>query len=326
MMGSMQRRGVLAVLLSCAAAFAVPAHADEPWPSRPIRLVLPFSAGGPGDVTTRLIGGALTKQLGQPIVVDNRPGAGGMTGSGIVARSAPDGYTLLIAGNGAISNALLHPSMPYADADLIPVVATNSAPSVIVTGAATPVHDLRELQVWAKAKKGLNFGDAGVGSTGHFVAEMLGSALGVPVTVVHYKSGSETINAILGGQIDLASEAPVAVLSFVRSGKLRALAVADSKRLALLPDVRSTAEQGFATVQMQAWGGIYAPKGTPAAILDRIAQATQRAFDTDTALRAQFEAFGYRTIGGTRADFERFIADEKRRLGKLVADAHMSAD
>jgi tripartite-type tricarboxylate transporter receptor subunit TctC len=316
--------------LQAAAMAALPALSGAAWaqayPARPVRLLCGFPGGSSQDIVARIVGQWLSERFGAPVIVDNRPGAGGMTGSGIVARSAPDGYTLLIAGNGAIANALLHANMPYADADLVPVVATNSAPSVLVTGAANPIHDLRELQAWAKTRNGLNFGDAGAGSTGHFVAEMLATALGVPVTVVHYKSGSETINAILGGQIDLASEAPVGVLAFVRSGKVRALAVADDKRLALLPAVRTTAEQGFASVQMQHWGGIYAPKGTPPAILDRIADAMRRAFSEDAALRAQFEAIGYRTLGGTRAEFERFIGGEKQRLGKLVKDARMTAD
>ncbi|GAB7547917.1 Bug family tripartite tricarboxylate transporter substrate binding protein [Cupriavidus sp. 8B] len=325
------RRAVLARMAACAmlALSSLPAGAQAHWPDKPIRLVLPFSAGGPGDITTRLIAQALGRQLGQTVIVDNKPGAGGIIGAEFVAKSAPDGYTLLIAGNGAVANALLRAKMPYADSDLVPVVSTNAAPSVMVVGAGASrkdIKDLKTLQAFGKAKGGITFGTAGAGSTGHFVAEMVEAALGVPVTLVHYKSGSETLNAVIGGQIDLASEAPVGVLGFLRGGKLRALAVTDDKRAQALPDVPTTAEQGFAGIRMEHWGGIYAPKGTPAPILDRIAQATQAAFQGDAGLRAQFETYGYRPVSGTRVEFAHFVQDEKLRLGKIVHDSHMTID
>jgi tripartite-type tricarboxylate transporter receptor subunit TctC len=155
---------------------------------------------------------------------------------------------------------------------------------------------------------------------------MVRSALGVPVTVVHYKSGSETVAAILGGQIDLASEAPVGVLGHVRGGKLRGIAVCDDKRVPVLADIPTTVEQGFATIQMQHWGGVFAPKGTPAAILDRIAQAMQKAFATDAGLRAQMEANGLRTTVGSRADFDAFLSNEKARLGEIVNATGMTLE
>ncbi len=314
------------LLLCLLAAGALPARAQNAWPDKPIRLVLPFSAGGPGDIATRWIAQALGRQLGQSIIVDNKPGAGGIIGSDLVAKSVPDGYTLLIAGNGAIANALLRPKMPYAESDLVPVVATNAAASVLVASGTAAFKNLKALQAQGRAKGGLTFGTAGAGSTGHFVAEMTAAALGVPVTLVHYKSGSETVNAIVGGQIDLASEAPVAVLPYLKSGKLRALAVADDKRVSVLPEVPTTLEQGFPTVRMLHWGGIYAPKGTPAPVLDRVVQAMLTAFKTDAALRAQFEAVGSLEVTGTRAEFERFVREETSRLSRLVADSKMTLD
>ncbi|MGJ7505853.1 Bug family tripartite tricarboxylate transporter substrate binding protein [Variovorax sp. GT1P44] len=312
--------------LAVIAAASAPAYAQGTWPDKPIRLVLPFSAGGPGDITARLIAQGLGKQLNQTVIVDNKPGAGGLIGSDFVAKSAPDGYTILIAGNGAVANALLRTKMPYADSDLVPVVEGNTAPSVMVASATASFRDLKELQAYGKRKGGLTFGTAGAGSTGHFVGEMVGAALGVPVTIVHYKSGSETVNAIVGGQIDLASEAPIGVTGYVKGGKLRAVAVTDDKRTAALPDVPTTTEQGFPTIQMQHWGGLFAPKGTPPVVLDRIAAALDTAFKTDAAMRAQFEANGSQVGGGTRADFAQVIAREKQRLGKIVSDARMSLD
>ncbi|MBT2303187.1 tripartite tricarboxylate transporter substrate binding protein [Variovorax paradoxus] len=312
--------------LTVIAATNAPAYAQGTWPDKPIRLVLPFSAGGPGDITARLIAQGLGKQLNQSVIVDNKPGAGGIIGSDFVAKSAPDGHTLLIAGNGAVANALLRTKMPYADSDLVPVVEGNTAPSVMVASASAGFRDLKELQAYGKRKGVITFGTAGAGSTGHFVGEMVGTALGVPVTIVHYKSGSETVNAIVGGQIDLASEAPVGVMGYVKGGKLRAVAVTDVKRTAVLPDVPTTTEQGFPTIQMQHWGGLFAPKGTPPAVLDRIGAALDTAFKTDAAMRAQFEANGSQVGGGTRAEFVQVIAREKQRLGKIVSDARMSLD
>ena len=318
------RRTALAFL----SASALPAFAQGTWPDKPIRLVLPFSAGGPGDISTRQFAQALSLQLRQSIIVDNKPGAGGIIGSDFVAKSPADGYTLLIAGNGAVANALLRPKMPYAETDLVPVIATNSSPSVIVISATSPIRTLKDLQAYARTRPGgLTFGTAGAGSTGHFVAEMIKSALDVPVTVVHYRSGSETVTGIIGGTIDLASESPVGVVGYLRSGKLRALALADDKRLASMPDLPTTAEQGFGAVRMQHWGGIYAPKGTPVAVLDRIATAWNTAVQTDAALRGFLETNGsFMTGTGTRAEFEQFLRSEKQRLGKIVADTRMALD
>jgi len=306
------RRSFSLGLLALAGAAALPARAQDRWPAaKPIRLVLPFSAGGPGDTNVRAMAQAQGKQLNQTIIVDNRPGAGGIIGSEFVAKSAPDGYTWLSAGNGAIANALLRPKMPYA---------------VLVTNANVPAKNLKELQAWARAKGGLNFGTAGSGSTGHFVAEMVESALGVPVTLVHYKSGSQTVNAIVGGEVDLASEAPIGVAPFVQSGKLHALALAARERTGPMRHVPTTVEQGFPTILMQHWGGIFAPKGTPAAILDRIAEVTLRAYREDADLIAQTERGGAQAMLLARPEFEKFLADERTRMAKIVAASHMTLE
>jgi tripartite-type tricarboxylate transporter receptor subunit TctC len=326
MIPSITRRHILSLTLFTLAVAGTPAMAQDAWPTRPIRLVLPFSAGGPADTVSRLIAQALNKQLGQVVIVDNKPGAGGIIGSDAVAKSAPDGYTLLIAGNGAIANPLLRTKMPYADADLVPVVTTHTSPSVMVTSVSSGFSNLKELQAYGKRKGGLMFGTAGAGSTGHFIGEMVRSVLGVPVTLVHYKSGSETVNALIGGQIDLASEAPAGVRAYISGGKLRALGVTGDKRTPLLADVPTTAEQGFSGIRIQHWGGIYAPKGTPPAILDRIAKALATAAQSDPDMRARYEATGNELLVGTRTDFEQFAQAEKKRLGKIVVDSKMSLD
>jgi len=314
-------------LLALTGATTLPARAQEPWPAaKPIRLVLPFSAGGPGDTNVRAMAQAQGKRLNQTIIVDNRPGAGGIIGSEYVAKAAPDGYTWLSAGNGAIANALLRPKMPYAETDLVPVVGTSSAPSVLVTNADVPARNLKELQVWARTKGRLTFGTAGSGSTGHFVAEMVEAALGVPVTLVHYKSGSQTVNAIVGGEVDLASEAPIGVSAFVQSGKLHALALTARERTGPMKQVATTVEQGFPTILMQHWGGIFAPKGTPVAVLDRITEVTLRAYREDADLIATTERGGAQPMLLARAEFEKFLVDERKRMAQIVIASHMTLE
>jgi tripartite-type tricarboxylate transporter receptor subunit TctC len=320
------RRRLNGAFLCALAAAVAPAWAQDKWPARPIKLVLPYAAGGPADYVTRVIGQMLAKQLGQSVVVDNRPGGGTLIGSDAVAKSPADGYALLITGNAAVANVLLRPRMPYADADLVPVVQTHTAPSVIFSSAASGVTNLKELKALAQRKGGLTFGTAGAGSTGNFVGEMLRAELDVPVTLVHYKSGAETINAMLGGQIDLASEAVGGVRSYIAGGKLRALGVTSNERTPLLPQVATTTEQGYPSINIQHWGGIYAPRGTPPAVLDRIVQALHAAIQADPGIRVQFESTGNELAIGTRAEFEQFTAAEKKRLGKVVADSKMSLE
>jgi tripartite-type tricarboxylate transporter receptor subunit TctC len=323
---AMKRRQLLQHGLASAALLSSSLVARaQSWPERDLRLVLPFSAGGSADIAARMVAAALARQLGRQVIVENRPGAGGLVGSDLVAKSAPDGYTLLVAGNGFITLPLLRPRMPYAEGDLVPVSAINATPSVLLANA-TGAKTILELQTLGRNRNNLNFGTAGQGSTGHFVAEMLRGSLGVPVTVVHYKSGSEVVTALIGGQIDAASEAAVAAQSYVRSGKLNALAITADTRLKLLPQVPTTAEQGFADIQIQHWGGLFAPRGTPLAVLDRLHAAMQQAMRQDETLRNQLAGGGYEPLLGSRAEFENRLNAERSKLAKIVADSKMSQD
>jgi len=319
---------VLAAALGLAATGT--ALAQAAWPAKPVRLVMPFSPGGPGDINARTFADALQRTLSQTMIVDNRPGAGGVIGSDLVAKAPPDGYTFLLAGNGAVTLPLLRAKMPYAESDLVPVARTHTTPSVLVVNAALGVRSLKDLQALARrndasGKSGITFADAGSGSTGHFVAEMVQDALAIGVAIVHYKSGSETVNAVLSNQVDVASEASLAVLPHIRSGKLVPIAVASDRRLPMLPDVPTAAEQGFASVQMQHWGGYFAPKGTPVAILDKM-NAAINATARIPEVRAKQESVGYESMTGTRIDFERFLVAEKQRLQKIVLHSKMSID
>lgn len=323
----MQRRRFLssAAITAILGPLASSVHAQAPWPDKDLKFVLPFAAGGSADLTARLYAAALAKQLNRNVIVENRPGAGGLIGSDLVAKSPADGTTLLVAGNGYVTLPLLRQKMPYAEGDLVPVSTMNTTPSVLMSNAPG-VKSLKDLQALGRAKGGLNFGTAGLGSTGHFVAEMLRDALGVNATIVHYKSGSEVVNALIGGQIDAAAEAAVAARTYVASGKVAGLGVTADTRSALLPEVPTTVEQGFGSIRMQHWGGLFAPRGTPPAVIDRLHAALQAAMRDDATLRGQLASNGYEALLGSRADFERRLQDERQRLAKIVADSKMSLD
>ena len=317
----------IALRLLAAAAFSIAgacAHADG-WPERPVKLVMPFSAGGPGDVTSRMFADALSKNLKQSLVIENKPGAGGIIGADYVAKSPANGYTILLAGNGAVTNFLLRSKMPYGEQDLIPVAMTNTGPSVLVVNPATGIKNLADLQAFAKKQRNLTFADAGSGSTGHFVAEMVRQAMNIPLTVVHYKSGGESVTSVISGQVNIASEAAIAVLPYVKSGKLTAIAVAADSRLFALQSVPTTAEQGFPSIQMRHWGGYFLPRNTLSEIVGRLRTAigvTVR----DPAVRQSFMEYGYNTPDLSGAEFASYLAKEKDRLGKIIAASGMTAN
>lgn len=320
-------RSLIAVagLALSAPLFAQSAATD--WPTRPIRIVAPYAAGGAGDETARTVAEGLSKALGQPVVIDNKPGAGGVIGADAVAKSAPDGYTLLAGANGTLINPMIHPKIPYAPADLAPVSGVSFSPSLLVADIDTGVATLKQLQAYAKANpKGIFFGTTGIGSTGHFSGEMIKASLGVPLTFVQYKGSGETNAALLGHQVQLISDVPnKALVGLGKAGRVRMLAVASDKRMAQLPEVPTTAEAGFPDIRMTHWLGLFAPKGTPPAVLDRINAAVQ-AFVTSPAERANQAARNSEPLVGDRAQFTAFIDGETARLGKMAKDLKIVAE
>lgn len=295
---------------------AAPAFAADPWPSRPIRFVVPFGPGGANDLLARAAAEGASKALGQPIIVDNKPGAGAVLGTDIVSKAAPDGYTFLISAAGVISNSMIR-KVPYKDADLVPVAMIGLAPSVIIVPANSPYKDLKDFVAQSKKGAGLHFGTAGVGSTPHFVEGLLTTRYGAKLDLVPYKSGGESVAAVMGAQVDATSEASIVVLPAVKSGKLRALATTWTHRISAYPELPTAMEQGFGEVQIAHWAGVHAPAGTPAAILDKMAAAVDRAMK-DPAAVAKLKAMGIEPVGGTRASFVKFVDEERARLGGVV--------
>jgi tripartite-type tricarboxylate transporter receptor subunit TctC len=315
-----RRAALQRVALACAAALAAlqaaPSFAADAWPARAIHFVVPFGPGGANDLLARAAADGASKILGQPIVVDNKPGAGTIIGTDVVAKAAPDGYTFLISSAGVVSNSMIR-KVPYKDSDLVPVAMIGLAPSVIVVPANSPYKDLKEFVAASKAGKGLHWSTAGVGSTPHFVAGMLTTDYGAKLDIVPYKSGNEGVSAVLGNQVDATSEASIVVLPQVKSGKLKALATTWTRRISAYPQLPTAMEEGFKEVQIAHWAGLHAPAGVPADILDKMAAAVDKAMK-DPAVVEKLRGMGIEPIGGTRASFVKFTEDEHARLGKVV--------
>lgn len=308
-----------AVLSLCAA----PALAQD-WPTKPIRFIVPFSAGGANDLMARAAAEGAAKVLGQPIIVENKPGAGGNVGSSYVAKSTPDGYTFLISAAGVITNSMIKKNNPYKDSDLVPVVMIGLSPSVIVVAADSPYNNLRDFVDASKKSDGFNFATAGTGSTPHFVAEMLNTQYGAKLIPVPYKSGSESASAVMGRHVEGTSEASIVALPHIRGGdKFKPLATTWTKRLDVYPQLPTAVEQGFTELQIAHWAGIHAPVGVSPAIMDKLAAAVDEAMKSPS-VADRLKNLGIEPVGGTRAKFEIFVTEERARLGKVVKAAGMT--
>ncbi len=308
------------------AAFAMPAYAADAWPAHMIKFVVPFTAGGANDLVARAAADAVGKRLGQTVVIENRPGAGGVIGADYVAKSKPDGYTFLIGAVGTVTNGLIRSKMPYAPDDLVPVSLIAVSPSVIVVSPSLPVNNLKELVEYSRKQgtAGANFATAGSGSTPHFVEEML-KEKGAVMTVVPYKSGSESITAVIGNQVTATSEASVVVLPNIKAGKLKALGATWDKRMSAAPNIPTTAEQGMPEVRIGHWAGVFAPKGTDPAILKKMNAEMSAAMQTQET-RERLIPNGIEPAGGSQESFIAFIKSERERLGRLAKNANMTAD
>lgn len=310
------QRAAWACAAGLTALHAAPSFAADAWPSRPIHFVVPFGPGGANDLLARAAADGASKVLGQPIVVDNKPGAGTIVGTDVVAKAAPDGYTFLISSAGVVSNSMIR-KVPYKDSDLVPVAMIGLAPSVIIVAANSPYKDLKEFVAASKKGAGLHWSTAGVGSTPHFVEGMLTTDYGAKMDVVPYKSGNESVAAVLGNQVDATSEASIVVLPQIRAGKLKALATTWTQRIAAYPQLPTAMEQGFKEVQIAHWAGVHAPAGTPLDIQEKMAAAVDQAMK-DPGVVKKLRAMGIEPIGGTRASFIKFCEDERTRLGKVA--------
>jgi len=313
-----------ACILIC--ALAAPAARAE-WPDHPIRFIVGFGPGGANDLIARFAADGVGKQLHQTVVVENRPGAGAVIGTAYVAHSPPDGYTFLVGAASTITNSLILKDMPYADSDLVPVGMIAVAPSTIVVNPTVPASNMKEFVAWAKAQggKGITWATAGNGSTPEFVGEMIKEATGISLVIVPYKSGGDGVNGVLSNNVSATSEASIVVLPKIKAGLLKAIATTYEKRISAYPSITTTAEQGYPSVQIGHWAGLYAPRGTPEPVIERMNAALQAALKTDE-VRNKLIPTGIEPAGGSVADFVAFTKTERKRLSDLAANMKASKE
>lgn len=302
------------------------AHAQT-YPAKPLRFILPFPPGGPTDLLGRALADKLASGLGQPVVVENRPGAGGNLGAEQAARSAPDGYTIVLcAPSLAISPALYRKLAYDPQRDLAPVQLVAQIPNVLVVQPSVPSRSVRELIDHAKAHPGkLNFGSGGAGTSNHLGGELLKTLAQIDIVHVPYKGVETAMKAMLGGQVDLVVIGVPPTLAQIRAGKLRPLAVLGRERVAALPDVPTAAEAGFAGLEVDTWYGVLAPAATPRPIIDRLNRELAAAL-ASADLRERLAAVGIEPLGGSPERFREFLAAETIKWAKVVRDAGLQPE
>ena len=314
---------VFVVALLLAAGGAAPA-AD--YPTQTIKIVVPFPPGGGVDVVARVVAPRLSDLFGQPVIVENRAGAGGNTGADAVAKAAPDGYTLLMSSAGILTaNPFLYAQMPFnAETAFTPVSNVADMSMLVVVNPKVEAKTLKEFVALAKAHPGkINFGSPGIGTTGHLGLAMLMVAADIKITHVPYRGAAPAVTDLIAGQIDGVVDNPPTVLAHIQSGKLRPLAVAAKERMALLPDVPTAAEAGVAHYEASSWFGVVAPAGTPPAIIEKLHQSIAAAVRTP-AMRERFSKSGARLLGDSPQEFAARIQTERVQWGKIIKAANIT--
>jgi len=316
---SMLNRFAAFAAIGLACAVGAPA-AQAAWPDRPIHFIVGFGPGGANDLIARIAADAMSKQLGQTVVVENRPGAGAVIGTAYVTHSQPDGYTFLVGAASTITNSLLLKDLPYKDSDLAPVGMIAVAPSVIIVNPKVPASNLKEFIAWAKAQKGnATWSTAGNGSTPEFVAEMITEATGVTFNIVPYKSGGASVNAVMKNEVSATSEASIVTVPQIKAGNLKGIANTYTKPISSYPSIQTTAAQGYPSVQIGHWAGLYAPTGTPQDVIEKMNKALQAALKSPEVVEKLTKA-GIEPAGGSVADFVDFTKKERKRLSELAAN------
>jgi len=319
----MKRKSFTLVACSLAAALlcAVAAQAQQPYPVRPIRLVVPSSPGGGTDITARIMAPKLGEYLGQQVVVENRPGAGTMIGGEAVARSAPDGYTLLMGISTLAINPAMYRKMPYdALKDFAPISQAVSLPNILVTHPSLPVKTVKELIAFGKARPGqINFASAGVGTNPHLSMELFLSMAGVKMIHVPYKGSGQGVIDLIAGHVSVMTPSILTGLPHIKAGRLRGLGVTSARRAAGAPEIPTIAEAGVPGYEAVQWFGILAPAGTPRAIIERVNREAVRVLQTPD-VRERLVADGADPVGSSPDEFGAFIRAETVKWAKVARE------
>ena len=314
---------LLTTLFALCALFAGasgPARA-QPYPAKPIRIVVPYPAGGGIDVLSRLIGARLAQRFNQAVVIENKPGAGTIVAAESVARAAPDGHTLMVTTDATISiNPHLYTKLPYDPVkDFAPITQLVFLNQLLVAHAALPVSNLKELIAYAKAQPGkLNYASYGIGSQPHLAMEIFKSQSGTDIVHVPYKGIPQAVPAAIAGEVQLTFSGAASTQAHIKAGRLKALAIGGAARLSLMPEVPTFAEQGFGDVPANAWFGLFAPAGTPREVIATLHTEVTRILKEPEFLQKEIAAKGYELVASTPEEFAVFLAADTRRNAQAV--------
>ncbi|MBV8032720.1 MAG: tripartite tricarboxylate transporter substrate binding protein [Betaproteobacteria bacterium] len=311
-----------ASVLFASVALAPPGRAQENYPSRPLRLIVPFAPGGSTDIFARLVGERLAAALGQPVLIDNRAGAGGNIGAEAVARAAPDGYTLLMATTGVMAiNPFLYRTLSYDPAkDLEPVILIATITNVLIVAPEFPARSVAELLAAARREPGkLSFASSGAGSSTHMSAELFKSMTGTEILHVPYKGSGQALPDLMAGRVTMMFENMPGAIAFIRAGKLRALAVTGLKRSSALPEVPTVAESGVPGYDSLSWSGLAVPAGTPRQVIQRLNKESA-AILASADLRAKLAEQGGEPAAGPPEQFVEHVRAEREKWGRLIRE------
>ena len=316
------------IFLACLGAFVTTqVMSQTAYPSQPIRLIVSFAAGGPTDIFARVVASKLEKELGQPIIVENKPGGGSNIGSEFVAKAKPDGYTLLVGTVANATNMGIYKNLGYDTArDFVPITQIMSSPSVLVVNINLPIRTLDELVAYIKARPGkLSYASSGAGGMQHHAGELLKLRAGIDALHIPYKGAAPALTDVIGGTVDFGFKTASGVMPAILSGKVRPIAVAGSARLAQLPDVPTMAEAGMPDLEADSWNGLFAPAGTPPAIINRLAEATLAILKTQD-IKERFAAISATPVGSTPEEFSKYVKAEIAKWGMVAKQANVQVN
>ncbi|KAB2901920.1 MAG: tripartite tricarboxylate transporter substrate binding protein [Burkholderiaceae bacterium] len=314
-------------LVVMGATAALPALAQTGWPDKPIKLVVPYPAGGNADNTARLLATQLSGRLGQPVVVDNRPGGSGTIGAAAVAKAPADGYTLLLDATAFTVNPSLFPKLPFdAAKDFVPISLVMQAPLLLVVPAASPLQSVADVVKAARARPGqLTYASAGNGGAQHLAGELFKQGEKISLTHIPYRGGAPALTDLIGGQVDLMFSATTASGPFVKGGKLRALAITSARRVEGWEPVPTVAEAGVPGFQVHEWNGLFAPAGTPPPVLQRL-EAETRAIVASPEMKKHFAELGVQGVGSSAAEFQAFVKAETAQWAGVIRTSGIRLD
>lgn len=308
------------LIMLALAAIAAPAGAAEPFPARPIRLVVPYAPGGNVDISARIVAPPLGDALGQTVVVDNRPGAGGNLGASLVAKSTPDGYTLLVGSSGPLSvNPVIYKNLPYDSLkDFAPLSTVQSVPLIVLAGPKSGISSITNLVAAAKARPGkLTMASSGAGTTNHFAIELFSSMAGVKVLHIPYKGSGPALAELLGGQVETMVDQLAASIGYIKDGRLKVLAITTVQRSAVLPNVPTLDELGYKGYQASTLLGLLAPTGTPQPVIDKLNAAIRKVMD-NPVVSNRFRGLGTEPGASSPGEFRKLIREELAQWQVLV--------